>query len=306
MFDDSFSCPLAQARALSHDRCAQPNHGTTLHVWKFSRGWKISAVRANVFQRYSSNTAKCLLSGKCTFNCTSKSKRATLGSRGYIATRSLPFFFSRALSPYPPFFCHLYPSPSHTSSFVFFFPFVRFLFFLFVSFPFPPLSFPSLFRAFLSQVFISTLLPPPPFPSLFFIFPFLIKTHTCALLKFVHKVQRVHTLFLLVTLFHSWLFSLLSHLFPVSDRFRNTIVIPPPPLFLPARSFNAPILPFVIYATGHRFDLQLCFPLPRGRQKKEVWLLLHSSWIIRRFRNIVSNYLLNRVEGFFELASASR
>lgn len=71
-------------------------------------------------------------------------------------------------------------------------------------------------------------------------------------MKFVHKVQRVHTLFLLVTLFHSWLFSLLSHLFPVSDRFRNTIVIPPPPPSLPARSFNAPILPFVIYATGHR------------------------------------------------------
>lgn len=197
----------------------------------FHGAGRLQPFGQNVFQRHSSNTAKCLLSGKCTFNCTSKSKRATPWlPRLYRDSQPTFFFLARALSTPALFLPSLSISFPHL---VFFFPFVRFLFSPFVSFPFPPssISLPFSRIPFPSFYFHSSLPPPPPSPlspSLLFIFPFLIKTHTCALLKFVHKVQRVHTLFLLVTLFHSWLFSLLSHLFPVSDRFRNTIVIPPP------------------------------------------------------------------------------
>lgn len=165
----------------------------------FHGAGRLQPFGQNVFQRHSSNTAKCLLSGKCTFNCTSKSKRATPWlPRLYRDSQPTFFFFSRALSPHPPFFCHLYPSPSHTSSSsfpssVFFSPLSSLSLF-------PPLPFPSLFHAFLSQVFISTLLslPPPPlaplpFPPFYFSL-FNKNSHVCAFEVRSQSATRAHPL----------------------------------------------------------------------------------------------------------------
>lgn len=309
MFDDYFSCPLAQvgARPLARQvRTSQPwNHVACLKIFTgledFSRSGK---TFSNGTLRIPRNV--CWAENALLIARQSQSGRP-LGSRDYIATRSLPFFFSRALSPHPPFFCHLYPSPSHTSSSsfpssVFFSPLSSLSLF-------PPLPFPSLFHAFLSQVFISTLLsllPPPlaplPFPPFYFSL-FNKNSHVCAFEVRSQSATRAHPLLVSHPL-PLVAFLVVEPPFPRFRSFqkyhRHTSPIPLP-LPLSARSFNAPILPFVIYATGHRIRPPTLFSTSHAWKGEERSLAfpLHSLWIIRRFRNIVSDYLLNGVEGFF-------
>lgn len=280
----------------------------------FHGAGRLQPFGQNVFQRHSSNTAKCLLSGKCTFNCTSKSKRATPWlPRLYRDSQPTFFFLARALSTPALFLPSLSISFPHL---VFFFPFVRFLFSPFVSFPFPPssISLPFSRIPFPSFYFHSSLPPPPPlaplpFPPFYFSL-FNKNSHVCAFEVRSQSATRAHPLLVSHPL-PLVAFLVVEPPFPRFRSFqkyhRHTSPIPLP-LPLSARSFNAPILPFVIYATGHRIRPPTLFSTSHAWKGEERSLAfpLHSLWIIRRFRNIVSDYLLNGVEGFFELTSASR
>lgn len=118
-------------------------------------------------------------------------------------------------------------------------------------------------------------------------------------MKFVRSqsATRAH-LFLLVTLFHSWLFSLLSHLFPVSDRFRNTIVIPTPPRpgvfstrqFRRFRNLRHRIRPPTLFLFHFRKG---------GEGRSSASPPISSWWIIRRFRNIVFGLFIELSRRFF-------
>lgn len=164
----------------------------------FHGAGRLQPFGQNVFQRHSSNTAKCLLSGKCTFNCTSKSKRATPWlPRLYRDSQPTFFFLARALSTPALFLPSLSISFPHL---VFFFPFVRFLFSPFVSFPFPPssISLPFSRIPFPSFYFHSSLPPSPPlaplpFPPFYFSL-FNKNSHVCAFEVRSQSATRAHPL----------------------------------------------------------------------------------------------------------------
>lgn len=116
----------ARSRAMepvkSRDRCAS-RRTPRLKIFHGAEDFRSVHGRwpfGQTFSNGTSNTAKCLLSGKCTFNCTSKSKRQPLGSRACIVTRGAAYARSRLFSqPSPPCthvhtYTHTYPRHPRT------------------------------------------------------------------------------------------------------------------------------------------------------------------------------------------------
>lgn len=94
----------------SRDRCA-PRRTSRLKIFHGAEDFRSVHGRwpfGQTFSNGTSNIAKCLLSGKCTFNCTSKSKRRPLGSRASIVTRG-----AASVRSFTAFF---QPSPLYTRS----------------------------------------------------------------------------------------------------------------------------------------------------------------------------------------------
>ena len=222
----------ARSRAMepvkSRDRCA-PRRTPRLKIFHGAEDFRSVHGRwpfGQTFSNGTSNTAKCLLSGKCTFNCTSKSKRQPLGTRACIVTRgaasvrSFTAFFPTVTTQHT--HTHTLDTHARTSLFTLcpssFFPRYFFFFFLFIRFVSPFFPVFSSFRfPFLSYPFLSSI-----FNFLFF--AFLLFSSSSVLFLFL--------LFLLIKL---------TRAFEVAQRATRTRrhSHPPPPCLIPTTFFRA-------------------------------------------------------------------